>query len=268
MWLILILMICFMTLVDRAQWFSERMAEGDRCEEMIVRRLNAELMMFGVVAITLFMLENSIELDHSLHINFEFIDILCSCGACTVIILGMLVFVVLGNLRRHYKDLMVTQRKFYDNIKEDKNHSMTLPPRFIEFYLLAAGMMDEFDLPYDFDFGVYTREMISQAVADMIDITPYTWIVLALNALLFWLITDSVEGFVNTDPSTVVGWFIAIGWFFFAVAVATTGAAFVGLNTLRKHVGAHNIGDACLQFFAASHPATTPPPHQIGRAVV
>ena len=112
-----------------------------------MKRLNAELMMFGVVAITLFLLENSIELSHHMHMIFEFVDILCSAGACTLIMVGALVFGMLSHLRRHYSGLTVVKHNFYDTLKLDAKDAKTLEPKFVEFYLLAANLMEEYQLP-------------------------------------------------------------------------------------------------------------------------
>ena len=48
----------FTFVVDRVQWVIDRLAFGDRCNEMFVRRVNAELQIFGLVAISLFIGQN------------------------------------------------------------------------------------------------------------------------------------------------------------------------------------------------------------------
>lgn len=90
--------------------------------------------------------------------------------------------------------VQVHKHSFLDSIKEDANHVIHLPDKFVEFYLLAANFMEEFEVPPDFDFGVYTREMISQAVADTINISRANWSILSLGSALTWAITASVNG--------------------------------------------------------------------------
>merc|ERR1712224_154830 len=59
---------------------------------MFVERVVAELMMFGVVAISVFVFSQVASMGEHTHHLFEFCDVLCSFGACFLILMGIVLF--------------------------------------------------------------------------------------------------------------------------------------------------------------------------------
>lgn len=69
-WVLLTLMVVYMVLVDYLHDRAEEAAKGDRCYSTFMGRVNAELMMFGVVAISLFVGQNFVaKMDHDTHLQ-------------------------------------------------------------------------------------------------------------------------------------------------------------------------------------------------------
>merc|ERR1719473_1109827 len=67
-------------------------AQSNRCNKMFVDRIVSELMMFGVVAISVFVFTQLSSFPEHTHNLFEFTDVLCSFGACFLILVGIVLY--------------------------------------------------------------------------------------------------------------------------------------------------------------------------------
>eukprot|EP00965_Chrysotila_dentata_P176878 5841700-Pleurochrysis_carterae.AAC.2 len=109
-WQIFVYLLLFVILVDTIGHISERFSEGDRVTEMFVRRLNAEVLMFGSIALVIFFLDQGID---PLYISdktqklIKFADIVVSLSAIFLILVGCWAYVLLLRSRRHYHELTV-----------------------------------------------------------------------------------------------------------------------------------------------------------------
>lgn len=89
LWMVLLGMVVLTMCVDRMQALCNQLASGDRCDEMFVTKMNAEVLLFGVVAICFFISKSYFtNLSLTVIIAIEFIDILCSLAACALIFAG------------------------------------------------------------------------------------------------------------------------------------------------------------------------------------
>merc|ERR1719387_402619 len=87
-------MLAFTILVDRAQALAAWGAGNNRCNKMFLERVTSELMMFGVVAISVFLVSQTFTFSETGHLIFEFVDILCSFAACALILMGGVLFLM------------------------------------------------------------------------------------------------------------------------------------------------------------------------------
>ena len=86
-WCCFALMIFFCVLVDRLQCYADYKAGDSLLHQQFLQKVYAELLMFGVVGIVIFMMINAVpELDEKLVTIIHFADMLCSIGACTLIL--------------------------------------------------------------------------------------------------------------------------------------------------------------------------------------
>jgi len=85
-WRMMCGMIMFTIFVDRCQALGEEWAEWSPVNKMMWARITTELMMFGIVAVSIFVVTNLWdEIPSHIYLLVEFVDILCSIGCCSLI---------------------------------------------------------------------------------------------------------------------------------------------------------------------------------------
>merc|ERR1719218_34716 len=79
------------------------MAARSKTETMLLQRINAELMMFGIVGLGVFIGTNIVsDVPAEFFRVFEFTDILCSLGACGLIGIAAVLFLLRRVMERRW----------------------------------------------------------------------------------------------------------------------------------------------------------------------
>merc|ERR1719329_1470628 len=105
-------MIAFCILVDRTQALLDHMAEGSPTNERFLQKVYTELLMFGVVAVTLFMLmQITTSISARAMTIITFIDVLCSMGACSLIGIAGVLSVLRKIYWKHWMSCEVADSK-------------------------------------------------------------------------------------------------------------------------------------------------------------
>merc|ERR1719261_707918 len=107
-------MLLFTIIIDRCENSLTRLAANSKTETMLLQRINAELMMFGIVGLGVFIGTNIVsDIPAEFFQVFEFTDILCSLGACGLIGIASVLFVLRRVMERRWtvleQSLDVTQ---------------------------------------------------------------------------------------------------------------------------------------------------------------
>jgi hypothetical protein len=214
LWWFVTIMLTYTIVVDRLQALANYLAEGDRCDEMFVQRVYSELQIFGLVAITLFIGQNLLgHLSMDQFILFEFTDILCSMGACTLILVGVVLFTWRKSLESSWMQLSYGHSDFHGKMSADAGEVHCVSQGFLDFYVMAAHFRIHNNVPLDFDFYLYMRESLSQAICSLVNITWHAW-----TALLVCCLCGLAHVRSNGSAGTVYGkvlvftgtcWFIA-----------------------------------------------------------
>jgi hypothetical protein len=217
LWWIIVIMLVYTICVDRAQALANYLAQGDRCDEMFVQRVYAELQIFGLVAISLFIGQNLVgRMPVKYFVLFEFTDILCSMGACSLILVG----VVLHSFRRKLERSWTSFRDFDDlhgKLSANASAAHEYDQGFLDFYVMAAHFRLSNNVPTDFDFYLYMRESLSQCICFLININWITWLAMLVFALvttfcIYFSPTSGEEHFAVVAFG-VCCWLVAAGIF-------------------------------------------------------
>lgn len=193
-WLIVFCMLVFTIFIDRLQWYLTMKAEGNRCNKMFVDRVVGELMMFGVVAISVFIMTQLLHnhmAEHTEHL-FEFTDVLCSFGACFLILVGMVLFV------------------FRTWFEFNQDSHLPLDPKQILSDLERVGSLKELGSSQvaslqnsvkraqffarhkltrkTFSWNMFLIETLNEGICDMINLNWITWVfsILLVGGFLIW----------------------------------------------------------------------------------
>merc|ERR1719252_383756 len=123
-------MLVYTIFVDRAQALAAYLSQGDRCDEMFVQQI------YGLVAISLFIGQNLLgRMPVKYFVLFEFTDILCSMGACSLILVG----VVLHSFRRKLERSWTSFRDLDELHGKLSNNASTAHEQeqgFLDFYVM------------------------------------------------------------------------------------------------------------------------------------
>ena len=256
-WLIFSLMIIFIIVVDRIQWALDQAVKGDRCLEKLLARVYAELLVFGVVAVALLLYTMFAPMSARLHKIFELVDILCTLGAMLVIFFGIFMFNFLWFSHRLYERQMMASTRIRSLLHADdvegaasvlKAGSGKVSVEDVADHMLSSTAFKwDYQLPDKFRFHVYLREMIAQAVCDVIDISWITWLFLLLPGGVSLLITGIQYPNDDDDTSNAARITIGLACFFAALGVATSFVCHYNLRVLRRSLGLSvSCGDAYL----------------------
>ena len=110
-----------------------------------------------------------------------------------------------------------------------------------DYVIGSAAFKSDYQLPDSFRFHVYLREMLAQAVCDVIDVSWITWLALLLPGAIGWAVTYArwLEGRSNADDdfSYAAGLSIGLACLVAALAVATSAVCHYNLLVLRRSLG-------------------------------
>eukprot|EP00310_Coccolithus_braarudii_P021508 CAMPEP_0183333526 /NCGR_PEP_ID=MMETSP0164_2-20130417/2418_1 /TAXON_ID=221442 /ORGANISM="Coccolithus pelagicus ssp braarudi, Strain PLY182g" /LENGTH=294 /DNA_ID=CAMNT_0025502479 /DNA_START=143 /DNA_END=1024 /DNA_ORIENTATION=- len=198
---ILVVLNFFLLIIDVLQRLIKRMAEGDRMTESFVMRLNEELLGWGVVAVSVFLLDELISLPDDTNQLLSFADLLLSIGACMLILVGIWAHILLLSTKKHYAALTVrriTARSLacsraslsaaQPHVNAGAVTIRTLPrtawctctskqlQEELDFLVGAGNITLQLHAPLDFPFGVYCHEIVGQVIIDIININSISFL--------------------------------------------------------------------------------------------
>lgn len=246
-WIIFSMMIAFIIVVDRLQYALDMTVKGDRCLEKLLARVYAELLVFGVVACGLLFYTVYTHMSPRMHKIFELVDILCTLGAMLVVVVGVFMFNFLHYSHRLYERQMMASTRVMTLLHAEdvdgaadvlKAHSAAVGLEEVADHMLSSTAFKwDYQLPEKFRFHVYLREMLAQAVCDVIDISWITWMVLLLPGLLGILITGIQYPNDDDDTSWAARITITLACVLAGLAVATSFVCHYNLRVLRRSLG-------------------------------
>eukprot|EP00420_Gonyaulax_spinifera_P024031 CAMPEP_0197893416 /NCGR_PEP_ID=MMETSP1439-20131203/32742_1 /TAXON_ID=66791 /ORGANISM="Gonyaulax spinifera, Strain CCMP409" /LENGTH=543 /DNA_ID=CAMNT_0043513681 /DNA_START=45 /DNA_END=1676 /DNA_ORIENTATION=- len=219
-WWLMIGMSLFMIAVDRLSWLAEKWAAHDACKRRLIERINAEMMMFGIVAITLFIFQEVLlKLSDEGNDQFHFVDLMCSIGACTVIFCGGGLMFLLHRMTDKYRHF--TSRDI------DKN---------LDTYVMAGAFMAKWCVVPGFSFAFYMRESLGFALCDIITIDWVPWVFMLIPASIGLITAYATDG-EATDPWLKLLAFVIYNFFCFLLICVFFGWVLHRRSHLRKFMG-------------------------------
>lgn len=225
LWFMMVGMIVFMCAVDRLQYLTTLWTDTDYCRKLFIDRVNAELVMFGIVSISLFLFESII---YQMQVNemyqFHYTDLICSIGACTLIFYGGFLMAFISKVTRHY---MVFKKRAIDDAG-------------LEIYSMAAYFLSQTVVEPGFDFGMYMKESLAQAICDLICLDYKPWLAMLAPAGAMYALTLSMDISQAHAEQLICGFAVScyvtlIVAIIFALVMRRTR------NRLRHCLGVHDI---------------------------
>mmetsp|Transcript_36423 Transcript_36423/g.66723 ORF Transcript_36423/g.66723 Transcript_36423/m.66723 type:complete len:614 (+) Transcript_36423:107-1948(+) len=209
-WVIFSLMLVFTIAIDRLQAFAQTRVAHSSTEKMFLERINSELMMFGCVGLFMFVLENSVtHLPDDQAKLVEFVDILCSMGACNLIVEAFMLFLVRSLFAQRWHRLEMERLP--------RTHKPTKPGILplmepSQFQYMASRFRQQHKLPLQFEYYRYLNECLARTACELMNIDWRMW--LALLCMTGAFAASIYSGFqfkVNTaeiyfDIILVVNW--------------------------------------------------------------
>lgn len=187
--------------------------------------------MFGVVAITLFISTFIFHMSDITHLQFEFVDIICSVSACLLIFGGAGLIMALNTVEKKLRNFQLDLHDFLRNNKKD------VGAKTLEFFVATADFRAHRNVPKDFDFVEYGRQCFSDTICQLIDIQWKAWILLNIPVILIWIIsagTDDSEAILS--DAGIVAWFVAMCWFNFALQLGFWYYIFRNNQMFQQHL--------------------------------
>lgn len=162
-------MLLFTVFVDRGQAYLDYKAEASQRAQAIVARTNSELVMFGVVAVALFVVTNLVEVEEVLFLQVEYVDILCS-----------LTCILLMGIVSSYFMLFNTKANSWTSYEECDLQEGEVPSGnsmdHATYKALAQRFQEKHELPDGFVFSVYLRECFTIDCCDIMNVKWYMWV--------------------------------------------------------------------------------------------
>lgn len=160
-WEIFTGMIIFTVIIDRAQALADHLAKDSEDHRMFLERVYAELMMFGIVAISIFIYSNVSSISEHTHTLFEFVDILCSMGACSLIGIAACFFVM---------------ETFYSRRWEAMENSTDNDDATSHYKNMREAFIQKAQLSSDFVFNRYLERQLVKHALEVMSVRWTTWL--------------------------------------------------------------------------------------------
>eukprot|EP00928_Gymnodinium_smaydae_P078675 TRINITY_DN62782_c0_g1_i1.p1 TRINITY_DN62782_c0_g1~~TRINITY_DN62782_c0_g1_i1.p1 ORF type:complete len:508 (-),score=108.44 TRINITY_DN62782_c0_g1_i1:6-1529(-) len=175
-WVVLAGMIFFTVLIDKGQQVAAWFVSENFTLKKFLEKVYSELMMFGMVAISLFVFTSVIgDMSDTMFGFFEFVDILCSFGALGLIWISAVLFLLCRISSVTWASLEAGVGKYS-------------PEKIEHFARMRRAFIKRHSLRDDFLFHDYLDDSIGENCFNVIDLRWYTWILLALLPAAGWLL--------------------------------------------------------------------------------
>lgn len=207
-WMIITGMLAFTIVIDRLQWLATEAAGTNRCNVMFLNRCIGELMMFGVVAISVFLFSQLSDMDeHTKHL-FEFVDLLCSFAACALILMGIVLFCLRSRLEDDRKQFTQDEA---NAVMEKLKAATSMGDvdkatwKHLKFAVMRAEFFASQNLsPKAFSYTFYEIESLNQDICDLININWITWVATTIMAFCIlvarWMLGSAMESHDELHP--------------------------------------------------------------------
>lgn len=242
-WLIVFFMLVFTVIVDRVQWYITMKAQSNRCNKMFVERVVSELMMFGVVAISVFVFSQLASMTEHTHHLFEFTDVLCSFGACFLILMGIVLFCFRqwfewSQDKTHYDPKEVLSKlKSVTSLKELPSGTV----RSLQNSVKRAQFFARHKLTNQtFSWNLFLIETLNEGICELINLNWITWVAACILAgiILLWRHQIGHMGamFHEIEHPHLVGYLVCT-WINWALCVSQYISLLASHKQLRFHLG-------------------------------
>jgi len=182
-WVILAGMMAFTILIDRCENTLTRWCKNDKTEWMLLQRINAELMMFGVIGLGVFIGSNLIsDIPEHYFQLFEFIDILCSLGAVGVIVIAAILWILRRIMERRWA-VLERNTDYVPRNGEGRISVDQATMRQFEWNLMSRKFRRHQQLPSSFSYLRYLKECLAQNICDLMDLSLWSWMLLFILSL-------------------------------------------------------------------------------------
>lgn len=223
LWFILTGMIVFLVVVDRIQWLIAKGTESDYGRDLFRQRIDVELLMFGLVAISIFFVESLFyKLTTEQMYEFHYADLLCSAGAVGLICYGGFLMIIMAVVTRKFSN--------YADGKID-NH--------LDLYCLAALFMTRHVVEPGFDFALYMKESLSESLAEFITISYLCWVILGFPVLFMLILTATID-FGEIDAIWKVVTYFIFCCFILLFVILLVIIARCARRSLKSHITEHD----------------------------
>lgn len=163
----------------------------ERCNRVFVDRLFAELMVFGVVAMSVFAISQCYTMPMATFSLFEFSDILISFGAFFVIFTGIAFFRLRDIEDKHLEKLYHQEQEEVNDVVSQADDIKALPLLVMDRAALEVTRSQFFLLNRldgdTFSWSIYVVESLNADICKFIEINQFTWLFLMGISVCIWL---------------------------------------------------------------------------------
>lgn len=229
-WFILVCMLLFTIVVDRLEFVIAAKTGHNMARQMYLNRLNAELLMFGVVSSVVLISEQFYQPSVATEVIFEFVGIFCSVGAFGLFISGMVLLIMHHWMERRWKffggrqqgshlredQRMQFERAAANSLLQDALSATSLrrvDVQHCEYCIMSARFKRSHALPEAFDYSEYLKLCLTSSICDLISINWISWVVVFVFALClyeFHVLYGQYTQHVYVIIFAVGVWFLAI----------------------------------------------------------
>mmetsp|Transcript_1080 Transcript_1080/g.1975 ORF Transcript_1080/g.1975 Transcript_1080/m.1975 type:complete len:568 (+) Transcript_1080:157-1860(+) len=189
--IIFAIMILFTICIDRLQKVVAQQAKTSVVEARLMNRVNAELMMFGIVGLSIFIVTNlysSIPEDWTLYITFA--DIFASLAACSMICVTVMLYwfknLTLPFLESFEKAIgakreKTTKRGMSEVSELGRSHSGIFNGLGQhEYHMMMSVFSKKHTIPEDVKYVDYLSECLVHNACDIMDIHWTSWFIILI----------------------------------------------------------------------------------------
>lgn len=240
-WVIFSGMLLFTIIIDRCENSLTRLAANSKTETMLLQRINAELMMFGIVGLGVFIGTNIVsDIPAEFFRVFEFTDILCSLGACGLIGIASVLFILRRVMERRWTVLEASLEVTQDLVvgtnasKDVKLLADQTTLRQKEYFVMSRKFIRQQKIPPGFVYCDYLQECLAQNVCNLMNINSLSWaflLLIAVGGLIFK--AYSTQSFTNNEHLQA---FIVVVWSTLGCFLYLMWEVNTARSSLRRHL--------------------------------
>ena len=226
-------------IVDTIQRVALRCGRGDRALTSFVNRMVAELMLFGMAAVTILGMYESTarELPTVVVDQLHWVDVFVSVSAILLILVGVWAWLFVVRSKAYYQNLMSST----STANFVTRHGLDLE---VAGGYISQLLARDFGLGSTYNFGIYVREIAAQGIVDLIDVNMLGWIGFTAPAVVGLIASSQVNQVTAPQDRQLARdslvFVVVYGWMWLVLSLALHIAGLVGIYRLREFYG---IGD-------------------------